>query len=268
MENTIVASRLSRTGLLPALSLFSLTLVSSHCTRAGMDAEAGTPGDGSRWDAAIGDCPGDMVPIPGQPACIDRYEATLYTNPDCSGLRYGANGADFPSGFPPSVESAGCSGTCGSRTTSPATMDLYACSVGGVRPTAWVTWFQAKRACENSGKHLCSSAERFDACAGNAGSTYPYGSTFVAGACNDASASLGAAALTGATTGCQGSAPGLFDLAGNLHEWLAGPPSDQYCNPAGGSFESLAASATCTSLFGENCGSQARSIGLRCCLAR
>src|SRR5262249_40350842 len=37
--------------------------------------------------------------------------------------------------------------------------DIYAVSVLGVTPSAWITWFQAQQACTNSGKRLPSSAE-------------------------------------------------------------------------------------------------------------
>ena len=38
---------------------------------------------------ATGPCPNEMVQIGSQPVCIDRYEATVFENADCTGTRYG-----------------------------------------------------------------------------------------------------------------------------------------------------------------------------------
>jgi hypothetical protein len=212
-------------------------------------------------------CPADMVPITGQPSCIDRYEATIFDRPDCTGLRYGSAGDDFPAGFPRLVESAGCEGSCRTVPTEPATVELYACSVAGVRPTTFVTWYRAKRACENSGKVLCRMAEWTTACGGPAGLAYPYGNDFVAGACNDSTVGAPSAVITGSFPGCEGGEPGLYDMSANLFEWTEDGGTGEDPPFSGGSFgRPSAESCGYWELGCGECGSA--DVGFRCCRPR
>jgi hypothetical protein len=82
---------------------------------------------------------------------IDRYESSIWASDDCTGTEYGGASDDFPATFPDNA-----------KWTAP----LYACSVTGVPPTRFVTYFQAQQACAISGKHLCSNAEWQAAVAG------------------------------------------------------------------------------------------------------
>ena len=77
---------------------------------------------------------------------VDRYEASVWSREDCTGTQYGDTddwgsvSDEFPyhGGF---------------------TTPLYACSVAGVTPARYLTWFQAQAACAASGKHLITDAE-------------------------------------------------------------------------------------------------------------
>ncbi|SVD73591.1 uncharacterized protein METZ01_LOCUS426445 [marine metagenome] len=40
--------------------------------------------------------------------CVDRYEATVFSQSNCSGTTFGTTTDDFPTGFPDLVESEDC----------------------------------------------------------------------------------------------------------------------------------------------------------------
>lgn len=119
-------------------------------------------------------------------------------------------------------------------------------SVAGAVPQGYIDGDRAAAACEAAGKRLCTSAEWLRACTGEAGWTYPYGATRQSGVCNDARAShpaidwfgtsadwiwsqLGNPCINqqadsldraGENAACV-TPEGLYDLMGNLHEWVA-----------------------------------------------
>ena len=92
--------------------------------------------------------------------------------------------------------------------------DIYAVSLPGVVPSAFITWFQAQQACANSAKRLPTNAEWQAAVAG----TPDPGPDDGTRDCNTASAFEVLA--TGSRPGCV-SARGAFDMVGNLWEWVA-----------------------------------------------
>lgn len=123
-----------------------------------------------------------------------------------------------------------------------------AVSEAGVLPQAYLSYNQAKRACENAHKRLCSKDEWLTACRGQKGTQFPYGDAFRAGRCNvhraihpgyvlHASSSLGLLdprlnlveegddpllRSTGATASCFSEWAGekIYDMVGNLDEWV------------------------------------------------
>lgn len=153
--------------------------------------------------------------------CIDRYEAHLVL-------------ADSPNTVYPPFE-------------RPRPEQRYrAVSTVGMLPQAYIDRHEAEHACQNSGKRLCRAREWQQACKGPAGDQYPYGSLEVAGRCNTGKPHLpsrlfgsvaqhnpravfndprlnqtpGFLAKAGEYAGCVGQY-GVFDLVGNLHEWVA-----------------------------------------------
>jgi len=123
-----------------------------------------------------------------------------------------------------------------------------AVSEANALPQAYLSYNQAKRACENAHKRLCSKDEWLTACRGQKGTQFPYGDSFRARGCNvhraihpghvlHASSSLGLLdprlnlveegeepllRLTGATVSCasEWSADKIYDMVGNLDEWV------------------------------------------------
>jgi Sulfatase-modifying factor enzyme 1 len=144
---------------------------------------AGRPASGYASAA----CPHDMVRV--GPTCIDRYEASVWSSPT-GGTQYGVSSADYPC----NADGQDCT-------------NIYARSVPGVKPSAYITYFQAQQALANSGKRLPTNAEWQSAVAGTPDST----------ACN---VSAGSVANTGANAGCV-SRFGAFDMVGNVWEWVA-----------------------------------------------
>lgn len=123
---------------------------------------------------------------------VDRFEASVWENGDCSGAQYGLADGDWPDTFP-----------YHGQFTEP----LYGCSVTGVTPSRWITWFQAQAACAASGKHLISNAEWQAAVIG----TEDPGGCLVDGASPRA---------TGEGAACV-SNWGAEDMIGNLREWVS-----------------------------------------------
>ncbi len=193
---------------------------------AGLDARA----DGSldaRADARVpvdgGTCPMDMVLIAGR-VCVDRYEAAL--------VEVLADGTTRD--WSPYV--------------TPDTRRLRAISRANVVPQGYISGQQSERACLEAGKRLCTREEWLSACRGPALRTYPYGNTFTAGMCNvgrpvhplisfygrsDSSIysytnmnnpginqQPDSLARTGQYDRCV-TQDGLYDMFGNLHEWIA-----------------------------------------------
>ena len=92
--------------------------------------------------------------------------------------------------------------------------DIYAVSLPGVTPSAFITWFQAQAACKNARKRLPSNAEWQAAVAGTPDPGGDNGST----ECNTGNTFT--VSLTGSRSSCK-SARGAFDMVGNLYEWVA-----------------------------------------------
>ncbi|MBT9556181.1 MAG: redoxin family protein [Myxococcales bacterium] len=141
------------------------------------------------------------------------------------------------------------------------------------------SWFEAKAACEKAGKRLCSEEEWASACTGTAavddnangwfnddtieGNRYPYGAFYEAGFCHDDQETLtGGPVNTGSKTQCVTKA-GIFDLAGNLSEWIEN--DQERASLVGGNF-GTGEGAACNqrgTMFGP--GLRNNTTGFRCC---
>ncbi len=121
----------------------------------------------------------------------------------------------------------------------------------GVFPQAYISRVESARACKSAGKRLCSMKEWRRACRGKRGSLYPYGNHWQARKCNSDRPHLlslrfgpdarrwryedfndptldqepGFLERTGAFDQCGGD-HGVYDLVGNLHEWVSDTVDD------------------------------------------
>jgi sulfatase modifying factor 1 len=180
-----------------------------------------------------------MAEVPGDsgPFCIDRYEAAL--------VRKGAgvDGPPWPSNNPIDGNES----------------SVAAVSRPDQKPQGYISGEQAALACEQAQKRLCAPSEWKTACRGPEHTRYPYGDTRRAGVCNDrfdkptghpvtrlykqtkvrgdnpknmwTPAFMNDPRLhelsdtvypTGTFSKCT-NGYGVFDMVGNLHEWVADP---------------------------------------------
>ena len=206
----------------PVAVVVAVALVIAACASATPDAEA-----------RGGSCPRGMALIDASTAsnthggnayCIDRYEASL--------VEVTASG-EKP--FSPYEQVKG--------------RKVKAVSRQGVVPQAYISRNEAEMACKQARKRMCTEDEWMHACQGKNPTTFPYGDDRKAGYCNDsgrpplatyyASAGDGAfgfepmndprlnelpgtVARTGTHAHCRNSF-GVFDMVGNVHEWVADP---------------------------------------------
>jgi len=160
-------------------------------------------------------CAPDAVAV--GPACVDRYEASVWLitpaqadliakvragTATAAELRAGGSQRglvenDLDADCPPSGN--GC-------------LNVFAASVAGVLPSAFVTWFQAVALARNSGKRLLSNVEWQAAALGTPESTSPEALD-----CNTANETV---VPTGSRQSCR-SDVGAFDMVGNLYEWVS-----------------------------------------------
>jgi len=151
-------------------------------------------------------CPVNMVRV--GPLCVDKYEATVWSKPPARdgkprGTRFGVKGDDYPCSF----NGSDCSGA----------NPIYAVPWPGIKPSAFITWFQAQQACLNVGKRLLTNAEWQGAAAGTP-TDYEPGPDDGVHDCNTSTA--GHVVPNGSRDRCVSSF-GAFDMVGNLFEWTA-----------------------------------------------
>ena len=185
-------------------------------------SDAGDAGDGGLdgGAAAAPECPPEMVKIARY--CVDRYEAHLV-----------------------SVAEGGATSPLAHYLHPDTSLRFEARSEPDVFPQAYISRDESTLACQNAGKRLCSRAEWTRACKGSKGFHFPYGAKVKTNACNSGKAHLltkffgsdarrwkydesfnnpkldqepGFLAKTGEHASCE--AAGVFDMVGNLHEWV------------------------------------------------
>ena len=140
-------------------------------------------------------------------------------------------------------------------------------------PVNCVAYPGAEQYCTHVGGRVCTEEEWLDACRGTDGRGFPYGNTFDLARCNVQSlTSEGgrerATAPVASFPGCEGGLPGLFDMAGNVAEWV-NSCHDDYCKFRGAGYLSndpidtfAACSGVCS---GNDKNFQSGVVGIRCC---
>lgn len=187
----------------------------------------------------------------GRIYCIDRFEAALEGSV-LGNVRQGTDDVDR---------------SLDGSTSARATVGLQ------TQPRAQISWYQARAACENAGKRLCTLEEWERACRGPAFLIYPYGDEVDDEACNGFFKNAGEGpVLTGSLDTC-GSAEGVYDLSGNLAEWtfdsVPRVPGEETLNDRavrGGSFRSNFSALRCVGdEFHEPPDTVNDALGFRCC---
>ena len=141
-------------------------------------------------------------------------------------------------------------------------------------PVNCVTFDGAEQYCRFAGGRLCTEPEWVAACSGSDGRAFPYGGAFDAGACNlrsnvNREANVGADTEPAASRStCEGGLAGLYDMAGNVAEWLNACKGD-YCKFRGASYLSNDPIDHFARCGGVCSGNQKRLksnvVGIRCC---
>lgn len=142
--------------------------------------------------------------------------------------------------------------------TIPSTTKVVAISVPDVLPAVNISQIEAKQACLEAGKRLCTDSEWLRACQSPAGFVYPYGNTLQPGVCADS----GTISNTGAHPGCI-TEEGAVDMVGNINEWTFDPLG----TARGGFFGDIAINGPgCLySTVAFNTLHKDERIGFRCC---
>jgi formylglycine-generating enzyme len=219
-----------------------------------------------------GGCPGGMalIAVDGVPAyCIDRWEAHV-------------------------VEVNGKTESDHSPTQPVTNLTVRAITKAGVKPQGYISKNEAEAACKASRKRLCKADEWDRACRGKVPTAFPYGDERKTGYCNDSGHAplqslhpdLGegvyasgtamndprineapnTVAPTGSFPHCR-NAFGVFDMVGNLHEWVADVHDGSRGTFRGGYYQD-------THLNGDGCTYRTTahdvsyhdySTGFRCC---
>jgi len=128
----------------------------------------------------------------------------------------------------------------------------------------------AQAACDGVGKHVCTEAEWTAACEGPQHRRWPYGDTYVRGACQDSSDSKldqgGGATKAGTRTGCH-TPEGVRDQSGNLWEWVARDVGGGRVRGVirGGGWNISAGLGQCRAVFEPEASYRSAEVGTRCC---
>jgi len=167
-------------------------------------------------------CPPDSVK--SGPTCMDKYEASVWRIPATNPT--GRSNASLIQKIPTGTATVALLTAAGATRLGESSddyapcndngsncTDVYAVSLPGVTPSAYIDWFQAQQGCKNSGKRLPSNAEWQAAVAGTPDPGPDNGTT-------DCNSTAGSASLTGTRSACV-SADGAFDMVGNLFEWVS-----------------------------------------------
>jgi formylglycine-generating enzyme required for sulfatase activity len=146
-------------------------------------------------------------------------------------------------------------------------------------PVTDVDWCDAWAYCNWAGKRLCgrlgggallpgqssdpSASQWFFACSHGGTRSTPNGSMTM---CNSHSANIGQLLPSGTTQGCEGGYAGIFDMVGNVAEWIDAcveGDGGRTCYLQGGSFADAVQS--CSTLYSWNRTDSDFDYGIRCC---
>jgi hypothetical protein len=244
----------------------------------------------ARPDLATGGCPaGGRGPtmvkadLASSPFCVDATEVT--------NAQYAAFLAATGNGSQTGSQPAACSWNASYLPSSDGTPWPYAAGKEN-HPVVNVDWCDARAFCQWAGKRLCgkvgggslagwsaatstSTSQWSHACSRGGQRAYPYGAQWNAQACNTGALSEKAQYLAAVRhfPQCEGGYRGIFDMSGNVEEWVdacdknSGASDD--CASAGASAYLgglTPAEITCTdSLYGTPRSTQYIFLGFRCC---
>ncbi|MBI4701622.1 MAG: hypothetical protein HY744_10775, partial [Deltaproteobacteria bacterium] len=244
--------------VLGVLRLPETTPVPAPAAASGSAEPAAAP---ARTPGGDGRCPPDMVLVAGR-YCVDRFEARLHDAATGLALSadYAASPDMARHAWQEWTTGRWRVGDLAARALPLPLLPAWQLSAAlrpvarselGVVPSGYVSGLVAEQACTSAGKRLCTVEEFVTACRGEKGTLFPYGADYEPGACNvfrpehpaailHGNASLGhldprlnrvragegpLLRPAGATARCASrwGDDEIYDLVGNLDEWLDEP---------------------------------------------
>jgi formylglycine-generating enzyme required for sulfatase activity len=133
----------------------------------------------------------------------------------------------------------------------------------GELPVTNVTWYEAKAMCESIGKRLCTPDEWTRACRGPQGLRFPYGPEYNGTLCNSES-KVDAPQRIGDTPSTCVSGHGVYDLNGNVWEWV-GTSLDEEVSIRGGAWSSESCAECALKFWIKKPNTKSIRAGFRCC---
>lgn len=151
------------------------------------------------------------------------------------------------------------------------------------RPVVGIDWCDAKAYCEWAGRRLCgglggtrlttaadgvspAKSQWEFACTKGGTQPFPYGTTGDVSACVLSKGVSGHSESVGTDPKCVGGTEGLYDMVGNVSEWVdACDPDGGACAIVGGSWHSGEAPVQCNLYFLGVNYTYANDLGFRCC---
>lgn len=235
---------------------------------AGSDADAGPPCPGTGGPTAV------RVPLPdGGSFCMDSTEVT---------------NAQYAAFVSANVSTSNQGAFCNWNATYLPSSDWPYQAGADDKPVGWVDWCDAQAFCKWSGKRLCGVVggggnltiatienpllnEWAYACTKGGERTYPYGSVYDATKCNGGdTAEPDVIEAVKSRAGCEGGFAGIFDLGGNMHEWVdgcvvGGDPATDFCGFSLPAYSHVQSDMACTNFDGRARNDPLDEIGIRCC---
>ena len=150
-------------------------------------------------------------------------------------------------------------------------------------PARCVDWCDAYAFCKWAGKRLCgligvdagpsdfnmgasTNAQWYWACSHGGSLLVPYGNAYDGGACNGKDFGAGQVRDAGGTPSCVGGFPGLYDMSGNVAEFIDACNDDAgQCASHGGGYNELESQVECPSGSGYKLTDVTDALGFRCC---
>jgi len=130
-------------------------------------------------------------------------------------------------------------------------------------PATTVTLAAARQHCETQGKRLCTERQWMNACFGGNRLSHAYGSQPRAGICNVAASHL---SPTGLFRRCLSDGQ-IYDMLGNVMEWVESDANSESGMLAGGSFRS-GLQTSCFTRKMTTVHARSMEAGFRCCVSQ
>jgi formylglycine-generating enzyme required for sulfatase activity len=249
-------------------------LVSDSGSPDALATDSGNPGDGG-CSGTSGPTP---IPVGSSGFCIDSTEVTYRQYKQ----------------FLAALD-AGATVTQPSYCSWNTTFVPVGTRSGDDLPMSDADWCDAHAYCEWAGKHLCgkigggslpttsfgdpTSSQWLAACAhapDGGLEQYPYGDTYVKGNCNGSDIDSGTVFVVGSEPKCVGGYANLYDMSGNVDEWLDScdgtTGADDCCLSAGGGYNDYGSGISCGvgDIIPPSCPGRTRQdahgdLGFRCC---